>query len=440
MNFPPELPRYRPVQDNIIVQQTDGRLSQYQVPDEHFTPEIWIYFDFLRPAVVASNLAQLGDGTTITLNEIEDADRLVTAQARDRVRFYYDIFDHYFRTFGITSSLAIFGDRSNIENDDRGKQDFINLVIQHFLSDVTVQRTSAGPSTFSASFSPPLMDRRRTLNGVDPAFNFDDLLFWNHFFTKATDNFTILDQLISLHTWTYIWARGRIDPNNYRPLFTGFTTRVGEIEGGGYQGLEVGGTDMVKLLQKGAIRTNPSLGDPAAITSITGENFSIYAQPMAGASIEKIYRTLILGEEFTGVSGPTVSAGLGVLNYRELGSTAPGTPPSPEQTAAGLEEVLKAKSIPVPVLSKETYTSIPSLIRQRHNSAPLFPPKLVVWGNEIDAYRQRVGMTETRFGRAALNDGHFLRRLREGGNITLRTVERVRAFMDAGSQPQREAA
>lgn len=59
---------------------------------------------------------------------------------------------------------------------------------------------------------------------------------------------------------------------------------------------------------------------------------------------------------------------------------------------------------------------------------------------EIDAFLERTGMTETRFGRAALNDGHFLRRLRQGGNITLRTVERVQAFMRTGQQPQREAA
>lgn len=52
---------------------------------------------------------------------------------------------------------------------------------------------------------------------------------------------------------------------------------------------------------------------------------------------------------------------------------------------------------------------------------------------EIDAFRERVGMSETRFGRAALNDGHFLRRLRQGGNITLRTVERVRAFIDGNA-------
>jgi len=60
--------------------------------------------------------------------------------------------------------------------------------------------------------------------------------------------------------------------------------------------------------------------------------------------------------------------------------------------------------------------------------------------SEIEAYRARTGVTETRFGRAVLNDGHFVRRLREGGNITLRTVERVRAYLRAADQPQHEAA
>lgn len=59
---------------------------------------------------------------------------------------------------------------------------------------------------------------------------------------------------------------------------------------------------------------------------------------------------------------------------------------------------------------------------------------------EIEAFCQRTGMAPTRFGREALNDGHFVRRLREGGNITLRTVERVRAFMAARDAPRREAA
>lgn len=59
---------------------------------------------------------------------------------------------------------------------------------------------------------------------------------------------------------------------------------------------------------------------------------------------------------------------------------------------------------------------------------------------EIDAFRARTGMAETRFGRLALNDGHFLRRLRGGGNVTVRTLDRVRAFMAGYEQPRQEAA
>jgi hypothetical protein len=64
---------------------------------------------------------------------------------------------------------------------------------------------------------------------------------------------------------------------------------------------------------------------------------------------------------------------------------------------------------------------------------------------DIDAFLRQQRMAETRFGLAAVNDGHLIRRLRAGGNLTLRTVERVRAFMHAHPPPaaqyeQQEAA
>lgn len=54
---------------------------------------------------------------------------------------------------------------------------------------------------------------------------------------------------------------------------------------------------------------------------------------------------------------------------------------------------------------------------------------------EIDAFLARTGMPDTRFGRAALNDPHFLRRLRSGGDTTLTTADRLRAFMRTTSKP-----
>ena len=53
----------------------------------------------------------------------------------------------------------------------------------------------------------------------------------------------------------------------------------------------------------------------------------------------------------------------------------------------------------------------------------------------IDAFIALHGMTDTAFGLAAVNDGKIVPRIRSGKNITLRTVQRLVAFME-----QRDAA
>ena len=54
---------------------------------------------------------------------------------------------------------------------------------------------------------------------------------------------------------------------------------------------------------------------------------------------------------------------------------------------------------------------------------------------QIDAFIAHHGMTDTAFGLAAVNDGKIVPRIRSGKNITLRTVQRLVAFME-----QRDAA
>src|ERR1700722_284924 len=49
--------------------------------------------------------------------------------------------------------------------------------------------------------------------------------------------------------------------------------------------------------------------------------------------------------------------------------------------------------------------------------------------SEISAFCRARSMAETTFGRAAINDGKLVSRLRDGGRITTQTLDRVRAFM-----------
>jgi len=50
---------------------------------------------------------------------------------------------------------------------------------------------------------------------------------------------------------------------------------------------------------------------------------------------------------------------------------------------------------------------------------------------EIESFLAETGMKKTVFGRAALNDGAFVKRLQDGADVTLGTADRVRAYIGA---------
>jgi len=50
---------------------------------------------------------------------------------------------------------------------------------------------------------------------------------------------------------------------------------------------------------------------------------------------------------------------------------------------------------------------------------------------EIEAFCRQADITESIFGRRAVDDSKFVARLRSGKGVTVATVERVRAYMSA---------
>lgn len=48
---------------------------------------------------------------------------------------------------------------------------------------------------------------------------------------------------------------------------------------------------------------------------------------------------------------------------------------------------------------------------------------------EIEVYCRRCGIAESTFGRQAINDGKFVSRLRQGKGVTVKTLDRIRAFL-----------
>lgn len=58
---------------------------------------------------------------------------------------------------------------------------------------------------------------------------------------------------------------------------------------------------------------------------------------------------------------------------------------------------------------------------------------------QIADYCRSAGMAESTFGRRAVNDGKLVQRLREGGRITLDTLERIRTFLGIDANVQSPA-
>lgn len=48
---------------------------------------------------------------------------------------------------------------------------------------------------------------------------------------------------------------------------------------------------------------------------------------------------------------------------------------------------------------------------------------------EIEAFCEEAGIAEATFSTRAVNDGKFVGRLREGANVTVALVDRVRAYI-----------
>lgn len=59
---------------------------------------------------------------------------------------------------------------------------------------------------------------------------------------------------------------------------------------------------------------------------------------------------------------------------------------------------------------------------------------------EIEAYLARTGETATKFGLAAVRDGHLVSRLRKGESVTLKTADKVRAYMRQAQTEEMPAA
>lgn len=341
----------------------------FLVPDAMATPNCVVYWDFLRRSTATlSELEQAGvqfDLTAIPSNDFA-YDRSVA-----RVHEYYGKLYDFLASVGIDDTIAAFGPKPTEPTDDLGKQDLINEVLQYFQGNVTVSATTTGPSTASVTYKYEPALPLALSSGIALDTN-DAELLWSHLFAARNNAFTILDQLFTPNSWVYVYARGRVDPTVYHPVYVGLITTVVRTSENGLPSITIQCEDTLKFLHKTPLRLNPAVADPEGtlIASATGQNYSVFAHPLAGMSLEDVFRYTILGEDRGNDQGAYPP--LGVLDYSLLdeGSladyyTSQTIPASLSELAGGLGPAIRAK---------------------RRDSR--YRSKLVIWGlDELVPYR-----------------------------------------------------
>lgn len=60
--------------------------------------------------------------------------------------------------------------------------------------------------------------------------------------------------------------------------------------------------------------------------------------------------------------------------------------------------------------------------------------------DDIESFCAAHGVSEARFGVAAMNDKHFVKELRAGRDVMVSTFERIREFIESGGEPDPGAA
>ena len=71
------------------------------------------------------------------------------------------------------------------------------------------------------------------------------------------------------------------------------------------------------------------------------------------------------------------------------------------------------------------------MIQTGDPETPACQPSVTALLADIDAYCRQTGIAATTFGQKAVKNWRLVDSLRSGGGVTLRTVDRVRAFMAA---------
>lgn len=220
------------------------------VPDNVYTPQVYVAFNF--SSTFASNFEFEMEGASESV--ILQGKRLVNKNVIKNVassllnyyKYYYEYVltyaDRVDETIGEQNFLDKIDSETSLEGEEQAVE-FINKIINFFLTSVSVSRVRNDVSSCSLSFR--------------------DAADYN-FIGKASrilfkSGLPLLAQLFVPMVPFSVWARGRIYSDYMFPIFTGYITRTTPTNDQGYMSLKIDGKDCLELARITYENLNPAI-------------------------------------------------------------------------------------------------------------------------------------------------------------------------------------
>jgi hypothetical protein len=251
--------------------------SSYTIPDNMVSTDFFVYFDFLRGVTRKS-----GSG-------VVDKD-----SSKELFSEWIKGFKKYLQVFATNKCYKLMmaaGEADSLTVDQM--QHLMNMVLNGFVSGVTVTSQRSGPSTASIDLSPHMFRGSAT---IPKTYN-DPILF-----KMLGSNPDIFLQLLTPHTYVYIYAGGRVFSKRYFPIFHGLINEVELKNDKGIESVSVECEDVSKLLRLAHANISPAIVDVKTPKEMASRNPNFWGEAFREEEADQIVAKMICGSNPVAVS------------------------------------------------------------------------------------------------------------------------------------------
>lgn len=234
--------------------------TSYIVPDLVMRPKIFVTIDFTSTYVVSG-------------------ERLVSVETLDNVYKTLLDFYYYYFEYELSYNKSWYLGKDQIKDSGFSSKDvneFINYIVNFFLTSITVQRSINNIGT--ASFT---LKDNWNIKGSEKI---------RLFFNKAV---SVLNQLFVPMLPIMFWAQGRIYKDWVFPLFDGYITSVSDSNSEGFISSTINCRDALELARVSYEMLNPAIIQLKE--QQTQEDINIFNKPFFGLDHFKIVQTMFVG-------------------------------------------------------------------------------------------------------------------------------------------------